>query len=129
MGMAQMMFTHPFEFWRLCTGLRANEVFSGALVAMTQPPPTHTHPQTYTHFQRRTVTVYITFISNFTVELIRLTEEMVEANGVALEEALVIVAQSIPENAVLVSYNIDSDLEWLRLEHKVNRGVSCLHLR
>ena len=53
----------------------------------------------------------------------RLIEEAVEAHGYPLEEALAIVQQSIPENAVLVSYNIDSDLQWLHLEHKVNRGV------
>ena len=47
--------------------------------------------------------------------LCRLTKDMLETQGVPLQQALAVVRQQLPPNAILVGQNISKDVEWLGL--------------
>ncbi len=57
--------------------------------------------------------------------LCRLTADLLEEQGVPLSEAKEQLLKTMPQGCVLLSYGIDNDLEWLGLQGKRDRGVSC----
>lgn len=46
----------------------------------------------------------------------RLTREVIEGQGVSLEEAMMILRQYLPRNSILVGQNIGKDVDWLQLK-------------
>lgn len=55
------------------------------------------------------------------VSCCRLTHEKLDKEGVSFATAMQTFHSVLPADAVLMSYNIDTDLKWLNLEYKIDR--------
>jgi len=72
-------------------------------------------------FERCLLNVYVKppegkKVHSYLTPLTGITEDVLSAHGVPLEEALQHVRAALPPHAVLVGQNIAKDVEWLRLE-------------
>lgn len=56
------------------------------------------------------------FIYYLHILLGRLTRELLEEQGVPLEEAVRILRQYLPRQSILVGQNIGKDVDWLQLK-------------
>lgn len=55
----------------------------------------------------------------------RLTEAVIQAQGVPLAAAVATLRQALPKQATLVGQNIGKDVEWLSLKEGVDFKVRC----
>lgn len=60
----------------------------------------------------------------FSYACCRLTKDLLDARGIPLAQALVLLRSALPKDAVLVGQNIAKDVEWLGLRE----GVDFSHL-
>ena len=54
----------------------------------------------------------------------RLTKELLDEKGMSLDQAMAIVRRALTVESILISYNIDTDIEWLGLKVDTDFGVS-----
>jgi RNA exonuclease 4 len=59
----------------------------------------------------------------------RLTKEVIEGQGLPLEQALQILRHYMPRNSILVGQNIRKDVDWLQLKEGQDFQVGQLGLR
>lgn len=72
-------------------------------------------------FERCLLNVYVKppegkKVHSYLTPLTGITEDVLSAHGVPLEDAMQHVRAALPPHAVLVGQNIAKDVEWLRLE-------------
>ena len=56
----------------------------------------------------------------------RLTKELLDERGMSLDQAMAIVRRALTGESILISYNIDTDIEWLGLKVDTDFGVSIV---
>ena len=54
----------------------------------------------------------------------RLTKELLDEKGMSLDQAMAIIRRVLTAESILISYNIDTDIEWLGLKVDTDFGVS-----
>jgi len=57
-------------------------------------------------------------VESYITELTGITKEVLEANQIPMEEAMATLRQQLPQNSILVGYNILKDVQWLGLQER-----------